>query len=93
MVIFDPAIRVISSEPVPDPPAERRITFSEAIAPSAAEILYVVFVSGVEIVPPRFTVDPLIVIPGFNNALFGILVRVFTEPEIIQVSKVLFVII
>ena len=50
-----------------------------------------VLLSGVITDPPKAIVVPLIVIPEFVSALLGIFVRVFNDPEIEHVSKVLFV--
>ena len=74
-----------------DAESVRRIIFSEAIAPSCAEILYVVLLSGVVTLPPRGTLTPLILIPEFSNAVFGKLERELRVPDIVQFSKVLFV--
>jgi hypothetical protein len=49
--------------------------------------------SGVVTVPPRAIVVPLTVIPELTKALLGILVKVLREPEIIEDSMVLFVIV
>ena len=80
-----------SSVPVPDPPAVNLNVLVLALIPSTALMAYVVLSFGVITLPPRAIAEPLIVIVEFDKALFGMLVNVLTDPEIILFSKVLFV--
>ena len=87
--MLDPAMSFTSSSTAAE--SVKRIIFSEGIAPSCAEILYVVLTSGVVTLPPRGTLTPLILIPEFNNALFGMLEIELRVPDRVQFSNVLFV--
>ena len=86
-----PTAILISSVPVPDPPAVNLNVLVLELIPSTALMAYIVLSFGVTTLPPRAIEEPLIVRVEFDNALFGILVNVLLDPEIILFSKVLLV--